>query len=406
MISLTQTLRLALQALVRNRSRSLLTMLGVVIGVAAVIVTVAIGTGAKTSVANQINGLGSNLVIVIPGSVQTSGARTGNGGASTLTVQDGLAIAKLPGVSAVSPSVTVRAQLVTGGQNWQTTVTGVAPTYTAVRSWDVSSGRFFSQTETDEAAKVAVLGQTVVRQLFPDGSDPVGQTVLVRGVPFTVIGLLSAKGQSGAGQDQDDTALIPYTSALERLTGGTTISTLMVSAVDGDHIESVQSQITGLLEQRHGIVSGKADDFQVRNLQDIAQAASATASILGLLLAAVAAVSLLVGGIGIMNIMLVSVTERTREIGLRVALGARGAAILRQFLIEAVVLSTGGGALGVVLGIAGAAAIAVFGHWPSSVSFSAVLLALAFSAAVGVFFGYWPARKAARLDPISALRFE
>ena len=251
-----------------------------------------------------------------------------------------------------------------------------------------------------------MLGQTVVRQLFPDGSDPVGRTIMVRNVPFTVIGTLTAKGQSGAGQDQDDTVLIPYTSALERLTGGTTIGTLMVSAVDGAHIESVQSQITGLLEQRHGIVGGKPDDFQVRNLQDIAQAASATASILGLLLAAVAAVSLLVGGIGIMNIMLVSVTERTREIGLRVALGARGAAILRQFLIEAVVLSTGGGALGVIIGIAGAGAIAVFAHWPSSVSLSAIGLALAFSAAVGVFFGYWPARKAAALDPIKALRFE
>jgi putative ABC transport system permease protein len=406
MIGFMQTLRLALNALIRNRSRSLLTMLGVVIGVAAVIVTVALGTGAKTSVANQINGLGSNLIIVMPGSVQTSGARTGNGGASTLTVQDGLAIAKLQGVSSVSPSVNVRTQIVANGQNWQTTATGVAPTFTTVRSWDVASGRFFTQAETDDAAKVVVLGQTVVSQLFPDGSSPVGRAVLIRGVPFTVIGTMIAKGQSGGGQDQDDTALIPYTSALERLTGGTTIGSLMVSAVDADHIASVQTQITGLLEQRHGIVGGKPDDFQVRNLQDIAAAASSTASILALLLAAVAAVSLIVGGIGIMNIMLVSVTERTREIGLRVALGARGAAILRQFLIEAVLLSTGGGALGVVLGIAGALAIVVFAHWPASVPVTAVLLALAFSAAVGVFFGYWPARKAAALDPIRALRFE
>ena len=406
MISFTQTLRLALSALVRNRSRSLLTMLGVVIGVAAVIVTVALGTGAKTSVANQINGLGSNLIVVMPGSVQTSGARTGNGGASTLTVADGLAIAKLQGVSSVSPSVNVRTQIVANGQNWQTAATGVAPTFTAVRSWDVASGRFFTQAETDEAAKVVVLGQTVVSSLFPDGSSPVGRTVLIRGVPFTVIGTMIAKGQSGGGQDQDDTALIPYTSALERLTGGTTIGSLLVSAVDSDHIASVQTQITGLLEQRHGIVGGKPDDFQVRNLQDIAAAASSTASILALLLAAVAAVSLVVGGIGIMNIMLVSVTERTREIGLRVALGARGAAILRQFLIEAVLLSTGGGTIGVVLGVAGAAAIVLFAHWPATVPVSAVLLALAFSAAVGVFFGYWPARKAAALDPIRALRFE
>ncbi|MEA2666071.1 MAG: putative transport system permease protein [Candidatus Eremiobacteraeota bacterium] len=406
MIGFVQTVRMALSALVRNRSRSLLTMLGVVIGVAAVIVTVAIGTGAKTSVADQINGLGSNLVVVIPGSVQSGGARTGTGGASTLTAQDGLAIAKLPGVQAVSPAVNVRTQLIANGQNWQTTVTGVAPTYTTVRAWDVVSGRFFTQTESDESAKVAVLGQTVVQQLFPRGSDPVGQTVMVKNVPFTVIGTLSAKGQSGAGQDQDDTVLIPYTSALERLTGGTTIGTLMVSAVDAAHIDAVQSEITGTLEQRHGIVGGQPDDFSVRNLADIAAAASATASILGLLLAAVAAVSLLVGGIGIMNIMLVSVTERTREIGLRVAVGARGAAILRQFLIEAVVLSTGGGALGVVLGVLGAGAIALFAHWPAAVPLPAVGLALAFSAAVGVFFGYWPARKAAALDPIRALRFE
>jgi putative ABC transport system permease protein len=406
MIGLTQTLRLALTALVRNKSRSLLTMLGVVIGVAAVIVTVAIGTGAKSSVADQINGLGSNLVVVLPGSVQTAGARTGSGGASTLTAADGLAIAKLPGVASVSPAVTVRAQLVAGSENWQTTATGVAPSYTFVRTWGTASGRFFTQAETQEAAKVAVLGQTVVQQLFGRASDPVGRTVLIKGVPFTIIGTLAAKGQSGTGQDQDDTVLIPYTSALQRLTGGTTIGTLMVSAVDAAHIEGVQSEITALLEQRHAIVAGQPDDFSVRNLADIASAASATASILGLLLAAVAAVSLIVGGIGIMNIMLVSVTERTREIGLRVALGARSAAILRQFLIEAVVLSTGGGTLGVVLGVAGAAAIALFAHWPASVPVSAVLMALAFSAAVGVFFGYWPARKAAALDPIRALRFE
>jgi putative ABC transport system permease protein len=406
MIGLTQTLRLALQALVRNRSRSLLTMLGVVIGVAAVIVTVAIGTGAKTSVANQINGLGSNLIVVMPGSVQTSGARTGNGAASTLTVEDGLAIAKLQGVSAVSPSVNVRSQIIANGQNWQTSAAGVAPTYTTVRNWDVGNGRFFTQSETDGAAKVVVLGQTVVSALFPDGSSPIGRTVLIKNVPFTVIGTMIAKGQSGGGQDQDDTALIPYTSALERLTGGTSIGSLMVSAVDSDHIASVQSQVTGLLEQRHAIVGGKQDDFQVRNLQDIAAAASSTASIMALLLAAVAAVSLLVGGIGIMNIMLVSVTERTREIGLRVALGARGAAILRQFLVEAVMLSTSGGAIGVALGIAGAAAIAYFAKWPASVPIAAIGMALAFSAAVGVFFGYWPARKAAALDPIKALRFE
>jgi|HubBroStandDraft_1064217.scaffolds.fasta_scaffold64826_2 putative ABC transport system permease protein len=406
MITLLQTVRMALQALVRNKSRSLLTMLGVVIGVAAVIVTVAIGTGAKSSVASQINALGSNMLVVLPGSVSTTGARTGLGGASTLTAADGMTIAQLPGVAAVSPVVNLRTQVIAAGQNWQTTVSGVAPSYTYVRSWPTANGRFFTQSETNSAAKVAVLGQTVEQQLFPNGANPVGTTVEIGNVPFTVIGTLTAKGQSGPGQDQDDTVLIPYTSAQQRITGGTTVAELMVSAIDQAHLDSVQTEITALLEQRHQIAAGQPDDFQVRNLADIAQAASATASILALLLASVAAVSLLVGGIGIMNIMLVSVTERTREIGLRVAVGARSAAILRQFLIEAVVLATGGGALGVLFGVLGAGAIALFAHWPASVPLAAVALALFFSAAVGVFFGYWPARKAAALDPIRALRFE
>jgi putative ABC transport system permease protein len=406
MISFAQTVRMALQALIRNKSRSLLTMLGVVIGVAAVIITVAIGTGAKSSVADQINALGSNMLVVLPGSVSTTGARTGLGGASTLTAADGMAIAQLPGVAAVSPVVNLRTQVIAGGENWQTTVSGVAPSYTYVRSWPTAGGTFFTQAQTNDAAKVAVLGQTVVQQLFPSGQNPVGTTVEIGNVPFTVIGTLTAKGQSGPGQDQDDTVLIPFTSAQQRITGGTTVAELMVSAVDQSHLDPAQTEITALLEQRHQIAAGQPDDFQVRNLADIAQAASATASILALLLASVAAVSLLVGGIGIMNIMLVSVTERTREIGLRVAVGARGAAILRQFLIEAVVLATGGGAIGVLLGVVGAGAIALFAHWPASVPLNAVALALLFSAAVGVFFGYWPARKAAALDPIRALRFE
>ena len=258
MISFVQTLRLALTALVRNRSRSLLTMLGVVIGVAAVIVTVAIGSGATTSVAAQINGLGSNLIVVIPGSVQTTGAKTGTGGASTLTAADGMAIATLPGVASVSPVVSVRTQLVANGQNWQTTVSGVAPSYTFVRNWPLAAGQFFSQAETDDTAKVAVLGQTVVQQLFPNGGSPVGQTVLIKGVPFTVIGTLTPKGQSSAGQDQDDTVLIPYTSALQRLIGSSMISSLMVSATDASSINSVQNEITALLEQRHAIVGHAA----------------------------------------------------------------------------------------------------------------------------------------------------
>jgi len=405
-MTLKLTLRVALAALLRNKARSLLTMLGIVIGVAAVIVTVAIGVGARTSVQQSIASLGSNLIVVQPGSITQSGARTGFGGASTLTPDDGMAIAKLPGVAAVSPTVSVRTQVVAGENNWQTSVTGVAPTYTYVRSWALASGSFFNENEVASAAKVAVLGQTVVAQLFPNGDSPIGQTVLIKGAPFTVIGTLAALGQSGLGQDQDDVVLIPYTSAMERLTGLTTVNALMVSAATQAEIDPVTQSVTQLLEQRHRIVPPQSDDFQVRNLAAIAQTASQTGTVMELLLAGVAAVSLVVGGIGIMNIMLVSVTERTREIGLRMSVGARAATILRQFLAEAVVLSTIGGLAGVVFGAIGSVAVAALTHWPTTIPPQWIAASVGFSAIVGIFFGYYPARQAAALNPIEALRFE
>ena len=400
------TLKLALQALVRNKARSMLTMLGIVIGVAAVIVTVAIGSGARASVQASINSLGSNLIVVQPGSVTTSGARGGFGTASTLTPDDGIALAQLPGVAAVSPVVTIRTQAVAGNNNWQTTVSGVAPTYTFIRTWPMASGTFFSQSDVTSSAKVAVLGQTVVQQLFPSGQNPIGQTIVLKGVPFTIVGTLTPLGQSGLGQDQDDTILIPYTSAMQRITGLTTVNQLMASAKDSASIDAAQQMITTTLEQRHHIVPPQTDDFQVRNLQSIAAAASSTGAVMEFLLAGVAAVSLIVGGIGIMNIMMVSVTERTREIGLRMAVGARGNIILRQFLTESIVLATIGGLIGVVIGIAGTGLVAALAKWPTQIPLGWVIASVGFSAFVGVFFGYYPAQKAANLHPIEALRFE
>ena len=403
-MNLKSTLKTAFSALVRNRARSLLTMLGVVIGVAAVIVTVAIGAGARASVQNQINSLGSNLIIVLPGSVTQSGARTGSGGASTLTPQDAVAIAALPDVSAVTPVVTVRTQVVGGGANWQTTISGVAPTYTYVRQWALAEGTFFSDADVASAAKVCIIGQTVVANLFGT-TNPIGQTLLIKNVPFTIVGTLSARGQSSVGQDQDDTVIVPYTSALQRLTGGTFVNELMVSGDDQADTSGVQTEITALLEQRHRITNGQ-DDFQVRNLADIASAASASATVMEYLLASVAAVSLVVGGIGIMNIMLVSVTERTREIGLLMAVGAPPYAILSQFLIESVGLSLIGGAIGVIVGFAGTYLISLLANWPTVIAPEAVVIAVVFSALVGAFFGYYPALKASQLNPIDALRFE
>jgi putative ABC transport system permease protein len=405
-MTLAATLRLALQALIRNKARSLLTMLGIVIGVAAVIVTVAIGVGARISVQSSINSLGSNLIVVQPGSVTQTGARSGFGGASTLTPDDGLAIAKLPGVASVSPQVTIRTQVVAGENNWQTSVSGVAPTYTFIRSWPVAAGRFFGEADVAGSAKVAVLGATVVQQLFPNGQSPLGATIIIKGAPFTVIGALTPLGQSGMGQDQDDTVLIPFTSAMERLTGLQTVNTLLVSAADSSEIDGVQQSLTQLLEQRHHITASQPDDFQVRNLQSIAQAASQTGAVMEFLLAGVAAVSLVVGGIGIMNIMMVSVTERTREIGLRMAVGARGGTILRQFLTESIALATIGGLFGVIAGTVGTLLVASIARWPTSIPPAWVVASVLFASLVGIFFGYYPAQKAARLNPIDALRFE
>ncbi|HTZ56189.1 MAG TPA: ABC transporter permease [Candidatus Acidoferrum sp.] len=408
-MSIIALVRVAWEAIVRNRVRSLLTMLGMIIGVSAVVITISIGVGAREAVSAQITGLGSNLLIVIPGSVTLNGVRTGTGAASTLTPEDGLAIAKLPKVAAVSPGVGVSAQVVAGENNWYTRISGVAPTFTYIREWHMASGSFFTDADDAASAKVCVLGQTVVENLFPGGENPLGKTVLIRNVPFTVIGTLARRGQSASGQDQDDVIMIPYTASMQRLTGtwfGGFVNVIAVSAADQPSIPLVQNEITELLRQRHRIVAGMDDDFDVRNLQDIANAAAASATTMEFLLAGVAVVSLLVGGIGIMNIMLVSVTERTREIGLRIAVGARSASILLQFLIEAVVLSGVGGLIGVVLGIVGAGAVAIFGHWPMAVPVVGILLAFSFAALTGIFFGYYPASKAAHLDPIEALRFE
>ena len=407
---LLPAIRIAFEALVRNKERSLLTVLGVIIGVAAVIITVAIGAGARAAVDRQIASLGSNVIIVVPGSLQSQGARTGLGGAATLNVADGLAVANLPHVTSASPMVNMRAQVVSDFANWQTSVAGAAPTYLFIRNWMLESGSFFNDTDVATSAKVCVVGATVARNLFPSNDPPLGQTVRIRNVPFQVVGVLKRRGQNAMGMDQDDTIVVPYTAVMQRLSANvvssSAVNALIVSADAPGNITSVLGEITALLQQRHRIIPPAPNDFDVRNLADIASAAATAATVLQILLASIAAVSLVVGGIGIMNIMLVSVTERTREIGLRMAVGARGGAILTQFLIEATVLSLLGGAVGVMLGLAGAGAASAIGKFPYIISLPTLAGALAFSAAIGVFFGYYPALKAARLDPIVALHAE
>ena len=405
-MNLLSTLHTALRALRRNSLRTFLTMLGIIIGVAAVIALVSIGNGAKARVEAEIASLGQNVLLVLAGEVQRGGASMGYGSAGTLTKADFQAIRReITGVTGATPEVRTPAQVAYGNQNISTTVIGVSAEYLEVRSWPLDSGANFTDSDIRSSAKVVLLGQTAATNLF-GAADPVGKTIRIRGAPFRVLGLLSAKGLSMVGQDQDDIVLMPYTSAMVRLTGSTVFRAFLVKVEDATLLSDVQNQISALLRQRHHISAGRDDDFLVRTQQELSTTATATSQVLTLLLGSIAGVSLVVGGIGIMNIMLVSVTERTREIGLRLAVGARRRDILRQFLIEAMAVGIVGGLLGILLGGVSARLVAAQLGWAATISAGAVLLAFGCSAGIGIFFGYYPARKAARLDPIEALRYE
>ena len=401
-------IRVAFRALVRNKMRAALTMLGIIIGVSAVIAMVSIGQGASASVQAQIESIGTNLLFVSAGAQNVGGVRSGTGdsGTNTLTVEDLDAVKReVPSVSMVTPAVNARSQLVAGNANWNTSVQGVSEQYPDIRKWTVQSGAFFTDADVRTAARVIVVGQTIGDNLFA-GMDPVGQTVRVMNLPFRVVGVMARKGQDQQGRDQDDIAFAPYTTVQKKVLGSPRVQIAYVSAISQDATYTAQTQITDLLRQRHKLSASEGDDFTVRNMTDIADAANATSQTMTILLACIAGVSLMVGGIGIMNIMLVSVTERTREIGIRMAIGARSSAVRSQFLIESIVLSLTGGMIGIVLGVIVSLAIPKMLGWPTLVSTMAIIGSVLFSAAVGIFFGYYPARKAAALDPIEALRYE
>ena len=400
------TFRIALRALARNKLRSFLTMLGIIIGVGAVIAMVAIGEGAKATIRSQIASLGTNVLIILPGTTTQGGVRVGFGSVNTLTDGDAKAIrAEIRTVSFVSPVLRRGEQVVAGNLNWGTLVQGVSPEFQHIREWQVAEGRFLHDGDVENDAKVAVLGETVARNLFGN-DDPVDSVIRIRNIPFRVVGVLGTKGQSSQGADQDDTVLIPYTTMQKRLMRITHVQTIIASAVSADRVPEAQEQVTLLLRQRHRIQPDREDDFFIRNLSDISEAASGSARVMAVLLGTVASISLLVGGIGIMNIMLVSVTERTREIGIRMAVGARSRDIRLQFLVEAVVMAATGGCIGILLGIGSSEVLKFWAEWPTLVSPTIVAIAFLFSGAVGVFFGFYPAQKAANLDPIDALRYE
>ena len=411
MNKIVASIRIAFRALKVNRMRSALTMLGIIIGVAAVIAMVGVGAGATARIQEQIQSIGSNLIIVLPGSISSNGVRLGSGAVASLTQDDAKAIAaECPSVALTAPTVRGGVQVVYGNNNWATTAQGVTPDYMTIRDYTMLSGQFFTTQDVDAAAKTAVLGETVAQNLFGD-SDPTGQVVIIKNVPFTVAGVLTPKGQSPTGQDQDDVILLPITTATQKVLGANkanakAVGSLMVQAISPQAMDPAIQEIEALLRERHRILPGLEDDFTIRNLTEVFQAQETSAQVMSILLGAIASVSLIVGGIGIMNIMLVSVTERTREIGLRQAVGAKTRDILLQFLVEAVTLSLLGGIVGIIVGLTASLLISYFAQWSTQVSPLSILLAFVFSALVGVSFGYYPARKAAFLDPIEALRYE
>ena len=413
-MSLLMVFRIALKALNRNKLRTALTMLGMIIGVAAVITMVALGTGAQTSIESQIQSTGTNVIIVQAGNFTQGGVRQGQGNASTLTPDDAAAVSRVDGVQYTSAGINTRGQLVAGNQNWNTQVQGADVDFPAIRAWQIASGNFFTPQDVQTAAKVCVIGATVRDQLFGPDTDPVGQTIRIgnssaagqTSYPFTIAGVLASKGQTGVGQDQDDVVFVPYTTVMKKMRGVSFIQQITASAASASDVSATADRIAAALRVRHKIQPGDPDDFQVRTLEEMAAVRVQATQTMTALLASIAGVSLLVGGIGIMNIMLVSVTERTREIGLRMAIGARGRDVLLQFLVEAVVLSLLGGSIGILLGFGLSQGVTLWQGWPTAVSSNAVFIAFGFAAAIGVFFGFYPARKAAALDPIDALRFE
>lgn len=403
---LKNLLKVALKSILKSRMRSLLTALGIIIGVAAVVVMVAIGDGAQIQVEQQISSLGSNLLIVFPGSASTGGIRMGAGSINRFTMDDVKRIEDEGTlIKAVSPIVRSGGQVIGGVGNWSTQILGVATNYLEIRDWPLATGDFFTDKDMISRAKVAVLGQTVVKQLFPN-EDPIGQQIRIRNVPFKVIGVLTAKGQSAMGSDQDDIIFAPATTVLDRLTGGRYISYIQASAISTDRIDAAQNQLVTIMREAHHLNPGEDDDFTVRNQAEITEAATETSKILTILLASVAGVSLIVGGIGIMNIMLVSVTERTREIGIRLSVGARTSDILIQFLTEAIVLSLAGGLIGVLLSIGIIFVLTNYVGMAAVIRPEIIFIAVTFAGVIGIFFGFYPARKAANLNPIDALRYE